>query len=169
MKETSELTPEERLAEIAKILARGILRLQDVRLESKTEPQAANAILSSDSTQTIEKGKPSRNQQVSRWDKMIAGIAPLLTRDTPPTVTPRVPLTVSSSTELDIEREVKLLEAMTINELRAKFTEVVGETTSNKNRRFLIRRIAWHLQANAFGGLSEKAKQRAAELLQESI
>lgn len=169
MNETSELTPEERLDAVAKILAQAILRLQNSRRESPAEPQAADANLVSDSTQTVEKGKPSRNPKVSQIDRLIAGLAPLLKRDTPSTVTPQAPPTVRSSTECDIGQEVKLLEAMTINELRAKYTDVTGERTRNKNRRFLIRRIAWHLQANAFGGLSEKAGQRAAELLQESI
>lgn len=52
-------------------------------------------------------------------DKLIAGLAPLLSRDTSATVAPSVPPNVNSSTECDIGREVKLLEAMTINELRA--------------------------------------------------
>lgn len=66
---------------------------------------------------------------------------------------------------LDIDQEVAVMEEMTVNELRAKFAAVFGESTNGRNKRWLIRRIAWRLQANEFGGLSQRAKDRAAELV----
>lgn len=66
---------------------------------------------------------------------------------------------------LNIEKEVATMELMTVNELREKFAVVFGEATNGRNKRWLIRRIAWRLQANEFGGLSQRAKDRAAELV----
>ncbi|MFM7056607.1 MAG: DUF2924 domain-containing protein [Planctomycetota bacterium] len=53
---------------------------------------------------------------------------------------------------------------MTVKELRAKFADVCGDETRSGNRAWLIRRIAWRLQANHEGGLTERARQRAREL-----
>lgn len=66
---------------------------------------------------------------------------------------------------LNIDKEVATMEGMTVNELREKFAAVFGEATNGRNKRWLIRRIAWRLQANEFGGLSQRAKDRAAELV----
>lgn len=66
---------------------------------------------------------------------------------------------------LNIEDEVAAMEQMTVNELREKFAVVFGEATNGRNKRWLIRRIAWRLQANEFGGLSQRARVRAAELV----
>ena len=49
-------------------------------------------------------------------------------------------------------------------DLRQQFAAVCGYATNNRNRKWLIRRIAWRLQANAEGGLSDRARARAAEL-----
>ena len=43
-----------------------------------------------------------------------------------------------------------------------------GESTTTGNRTGLIRRIAWRIQANAEGDLSERAKARAAELARDA-
>ena len=68
---------------------------------------------------------------------------------------------------LDIDQELKRLQAMTTTELRTKYREVFGEDTRSFHKQFLVRRIAWQLQANAYGGLSERARQRARELADE--
>ena len=69
---------------------------------------------------------------------------------------------------MNIEKEVAALKKMSVNELRAKFAEVCGETTLGRNKTWLIRRIAWRLQANAEGGLSERALARARELANDA-
>lgn len=56
------------------------------------------------------------------------------------------------------------LERKSLNQLTKRFEEVFGEQSRSRNKRYLVRRIAWRLQANAEGGLSERALQRAAEL-----
>jgi hypothetical protein len=53
---------------------------------------------------------------------------------------------------------------MTVNQLREKFAQVCGEATNGRNKQWLIKRIAWRLQANEYGGLSEAALQRAREI-----
>jgi hypothetical protein len=65
---------------------------------------------------------------------------------------------------LNVDKEVARLQRMTVNELRDKFAEVCGEPTNGRNKQWLIKRIAWRMQANQYGGLSERALQRAREL-----
>jgi Protein of unknown function (DUF2924) len=65
---------------------------------------------------------------------------------------------------MNIPRELAALQRMTAKELRAKYAEVFGEATTTGNRSWLLRRIAWRLQANAEGDLSERARKRAEEL-----
>ncbi len=56
------------------------------------------------------------------------------------------------------------LQQMTVDELRSKYAEVFGEPTGARHKNWLVKRIAWRLQALAEGGLSERAQRRAAEL-----
>jgi hypothetical protein len=66
--------------------------------------------------------------------------------------------------ELSIAREAAALRRLTIAEMRARYAEVFGEPTNAHNRIWLVRRIAWRLQALAEGDLSERARRRAEEL-----
>ncbi len=52
--------------------------------------------------------------------------------------------------------------------LRARYAELFGDATRVGNRAWLVRRIAWRLQSQAEGGLSERARRRAAELANEA-
>ena len=70
--------------------------------------------------------------------------------------------------QLNIAREVALLKRMTAAELRAKYAEVFGDPTRANNRTWLVKRIAWRLQALAEGDLSERARRRAAELADDA-
>src|SRR6187399_1103710 len=66
---------------------------------------------------------------------------------------------------LNIDKEVAAMQRMTVDQLRAKFAEVFGEGTNGRNKPWLIRRIAWRMQAKAEGNeLSERALARAEEL-----
>ena len=65
---------------------------------------------------------------------------------------------------LDSQCEIASLEKMTTGELQARYAEVFGETSRSRHKRYLIRKIIWRMQANAEGDLSERARQRAAEL-----
>jgi Protein of unknown function (DUF2924) len=68
----------------------------------------------------------------------------------------------------NLAQEIANLPRQTVTQLRSRFTEVFGETTNANNKSWLIKRIAWRLQAVAEGGLSERARQRAAELANEA-
>ncbi len=69
---------------------------------------------------------------------------------------------------LNVAREVAALKRMTVKELRARFAEVFGEATRANNKPWLVKRIAWRLQAQAEGDLSERARRRAAELANDA-
>ena len=70
--------------------------------------------------------------------------------------------------ELNILNEVAALERLTIGQLRQRFAELFGEATAASNRTWLVKRIAWRLQALAEGDLSERARRRATELARDA-
>jgi hypothetical protein len=55
-----------------------------------------------------------------------------------------------------------------VGQLRQRFAELFGEATPASNRTWLIKRIAWRLQALAEGDLSERARRRATELARDA-
>ena len=65
---------------------------------------------------------------------------------------------------MNIGKEVAAMRRMTVADLRGKYAEVFGEPTRCRHKDYLVRRIAWRMQANAEGDLSERARNRAAEL-----
>jgi Protein of unknown function (DUF2924) len=65
---------------------------------------------------------------------------------------------------IHVGNEVAALGRLTVTQLRGRYAEVFGEPTLSKCRTWLTKRIAWRLQALAEGDLSERARQRAAEL-----
>lgn len=69
---------------------------------------------------------------------------------------------------LNIEKELAQMRRMTVDDLREKFTEVFGQPTQSRHKAWLIKRLAWRMQANDEGGLSQRARQRAAELADET-
>jgi Protein of unknown function (DUF2924) len=71
------------------------------------------------------------------------------------------------SKQLDIQAELAAMDAMTPKQLREKYHAVFGEPTRSGNRRFMIKRIAWRLQANAEGDLPERVRERALELARD--
>ena len=68
----------------------------------------------------------------------------------------------------NVAREVAALGRMTVSELRSKHVDAFGEPTRTGNRDYLVKRIAWRLQANAHGDLSEQARRRADELANDA-
>ena len=70
--------------------------------------------------------------------------------------------------DLNIVNEVATLERLTIGQLRQRFAELFGEATAASNRTWLVKRIAWRMQALAEGDLSERARRRAAELARDA-
>jgi hypothetical protein len=70
--------------------------------------------------------------------------------------------------KLNVVKEVAALGRMTMPELRARFAELFGEATRSGNRHWLVKRIAWRMQAVTEGGLSERGQRRAAELADDA-
>jgi hypothetical protein len=68
----------------------------------------------------------------------------------------------------EIAKEVAALPRLGFADLRARYAELFGETTRAGNRAWLVRRIASRLQALAEGDLSDRARQRAAELVNDA-
>ncbi len=69
---------------------------------------------------------------------------------------------------LNVAKEVAALGRMTVSDLRSKHIDAFGEPTHTNNRDYLVKRIAWRLQANAHGDLSEQARRRAEELANDA-
>ncbi len=66
--------------------------------------------------------------------------------------------------QANMGREVAALKRMTVKQLRGRYLEVFGEECRSRHKRFLLKRIAWRLQANAEGDLPKRARQRAGRL-----
>jgi hypothetical protein len=71
-----------------------------------------------------------------------------------------------SSTAL--REEIEGLRQLTVGQLKDKYREVFGEGSRSNHKQFLFRRIAWRIQANALGGLSERARRRALEIADDA-
>jgi len=69
---------------------------------------------------------------------------------------------------LNVDKEVAALQRMTVGELREKFANVFGEPTNARHKQWLVKRIAWRMQALVEGDISERARQRAAELANDA-
>lgn len=69
---------------------------------------------------------------------------------------------------LNVAQELTELERLTVDQLRGKYADVFGEATNGRHKEWLIKRIVWRLQANAEGGLSERARQRAMEIANDA-
>src|SRR5215467_11906783 len=68
----------------------------------------------------------------------------------------------------DWQNELATLTQMGVSQLRGKYAELFGEPTRTGNRSWLVRRIAWRLQALTEGDLSERARRRALELANDA-
>ena len=69
---------------------------------------------------------------------------------------------------MNIEKEVAAMKRMTVDQLRIKYGDVFGESTNGRNKEWLVKRIAWRMQANEEGDLSERARKRAMEIANDA-
>ena len=67
-----------------------------------------------------------------------------------------------------VRKEIEQLRTLTVNGLRAKYRQIFGEDSRSGNKDHLYRRIAWRLQANAEGDVSERARRRALEIANDA-
>jgi hypothetical protein len=49
---------------------------------------------------------------------------------------------------MTLAEEINQLQALTVGQLQAKYVEVFREPTNGHNKAWLVKRIAWRLQAN---------------------
>ncbi len=68
----------------------------------------------------------------------------------------------------DIATQLAALDGMTTGELADLYRELHGQPCRTRHRAYLVRKNAWRIQANAEGDLSERARQRAAELANDA-
>ncbi|MBC8355138.1 MAG: DUF2924 domain-containing protein [Planctomycetes bacterium] len=70
--------------------------------------------------------------------------------------------------KLDIDREVATLEGMSTGQLCERYAELFGQPVRTRHRAYLVRKIAWRLQAVSEGDLTERARRRAEELADDA-
>ncbi len=58
---------------------------------------------------------------------------------------------------MNIGKEVSAMQRMTVTQLREKYEDVFGETCRSNHKQWLVKRIAWRLQANEEGDLSDRS------------
>jgi hypothetical protein len=68
----------------------------------------------------------------------------------------------------EVLMEIEKLRWASLSALREKHREVFQEETGCRHRQHLFRRIAWRLQALAEGDLTERARQRAAQIARDA-
>ena len=66
-----------------------------------------------------------------------------------------------------LRQEIESLRKLKTKELKLRYRELFGEDSSSSNQQHLFRRIAWRLQAQAEGDLTERAKLRATQLAED--
>lgn len=69
---------------------------------------------------------------------------------------------------MNVEKELAALQKLTVDGLRTKFADVFGEPTRSRHKEYLVKRIIWRMQANAEGGLSQRALARARQLANDA-
>src|SRR3954454_12001893 len=68
----------------------------------------------------------------------------------------------------DVDDELAALERMSTNELCERYQQLYGQPVRTRHKQYLVRKIAWRIQALAEGDLSERARRRAAELANDA-
>jgi len=69
---------------------------------------------------------------------------------------------------MNVGKDIAALKNMTVADLRTRYAGVFGEETRSGNKPYLVKRILWRMQANAEGGLTERARRRAEELANDA-
>jgi len=78
---------------------------------------------------------------------------------------------MSKPTSVDtskLQAEIESLHHLTTGQLKDRYRELFREESRSNHKQFLVRRIAWRIQANALGGLSERARQRALQIADDA-
>ena len=65
--------------------------------------------------------------------------------------------------------EILKMKDLAVAELAEKYEELFGEPSRSRNHDYLYKRVAFKTQERAYGGLSERAKRRIAELAEAGL
>jgi len=68
----------------------------------------------------------------------------------------------------DVLDQIADLSKLTVGGLRERYKELLGEETASRNKKYLYKRIAYRIQEKKYGGLSQLARDRAAELARDA-
>jgi hypothetical protein len=142
---------------IAKILAEGYLRYKRKQREQPAETLPAPAEPAPRRTRPAE----TKVERVCLTDPTgVMSEAPIR----PPTQ-PMPPVEVPDSVHAEVAARIAKLPTMTVKQLRAEYAVVFGQAPPNSHRQNLYRRIAWEIQAQAYGQrLSNEARQYAMKV-----
>ena len=70
--------------------------------------------------------------------------------------------------QMNVGREIAVMQGMTVGELRDRYSDTFGEQTRSHNKEHLLKRLIWRVQELAEGTLSERARRRAEELANDA-
>jgi len=70
--------------------------------------------------------------------------------------------------EENLKAELGGLDRLTMTQIRERYLERFPDEFGTPHRQYLLRRIAWRLQAAAYGGISDAALARALEIADEA-
>ena len=70
--------------------------------------------------------------------------------------------------DAQLDETIDQLRHMTTAQLRLKYQELFGQVSYSNHKGYLFRRLAWHVQALAHGGLSERARHYAQQIAQQA-
>jgi hypothetical protein len=70
--------------------------------------------------------------------------------------------------DMALVQRIEELRRLPVPELKRKYKEVFGEETRSSHKQYLFRRLAWQLQAQLEGGLSERAVDRAVQIADDA-
>jgi NodT family efflux transporter outer membrane factor (OMF) lipoprotein len=68
----------------------------------------------------------------------------------------------------ELHQQMHQLRHMTTAQLKLKYRELFGQASHSNHKHYLWRRVAWHIQALAEGGLSERARQYARAIASDA-
>jgi len=74
-------------------------------------------------------------------------------------------MTKADTTLIDAADKLRVL---SVAELRARYLELFGEETTSRNKDYIFKRIVYRLQERKYGGLTPRARERAALLAEDA-
>jgi hypothetical protein len=78
------------------------------------------------------------------------------------------PETETNQMNAPLMKQVEQLRTAPMASVSEKYRALFGEEPRSKHRESLVRRIAWRMQAESEGGLSERARQRALAMARDA-